>query len=349
MKWFQRLTAACLVAVLLVIVGCSANQSPKEAMLKAMTNVAEANSYGMKMTMTLDELELPVGTGVEEELGDYTAFVDMLKDASITIDAVYQKDPMRTDVMLELATAGSVEFKIKVPMIITDQIAYIKMPEIPMFPLPDTITGKFIELDLAEMTEGQQVNMEQQSKLGNDMLAVLMKHFDEKEYFSELKAADAGLPEGVKADQVIRVEVNNENFESTLNIVINKVIPEVIELLLADEESLKLMQLEKQDVESFKTDFEANKEEMKTELLSLLKVNELSLTGAIQDKNLVYQDMTFNVEVADEATGEAAKLGFGIDIIYSDINKTPKFENEIPTDTITIDQLMQLLQSPVDM
>jgi len=352
MNRLKRIVAPCLALMLLVIVGCTSNASPKEALQKAIVHTSEADSYAMNMTFTLEELELAPSGALAKKLGGYTGFLGMLKNATITMDAVYQKDPMRTDVMLEIVTSGLIEFKIIVPMIITEQNAYIRMPEVPMFPLPESITGKYVKIDLNEIAadnEAGSMDAAQQLKVGHELVAIMLKSFDDKPYFSELKAADAGLPDGMKADRIVKFQAGEGNAEQTVDTIVSKVLPELATLLLSNDATLKLLKLERQEVEDLRAKLETNRDELKSKLMSSVKINELTATGAIKDKYLVHNDMKINVEWTDEATSELTKLAFHMKIAYSDLNKAPKFEEELPEDTITMKQMLQLLQFPIDM
>jgi hypothetical protein len=348
MKKAQNLAVILLTVLLVVIAGCSSAKPPKEALQAAMTKMAEADSYKIKMSFGLDELEL----APEDDAAAAAAMIGMLKGATVTVDAIYQKEPMRTDMNVEIVIPGDMEMKLTVPMILTGETLYVKVPQIPMLSLPETVTGKFIKIDLKELAEqqgGAEIDIAAQKKLGKELGAVLLKHFDEKTYFSEPKAEDAGLPEGLKADQIIAFEINESNYAKTVETVINQVLPELIDVLLANEESMKSLQLEKADVEKMKSDLEANKAEIIDVLKNNVKVNTLKVIGAIQDSYLVYEEGQMNIDATDKDSGQNIKLGLHFDVSYSEIGKAPKFENEIPTDAITFDQLTQLFQAPVGM
>lgn len=350
MKKVQKIAVLLLAVILVVIAGCSSVKPPKEALQAAMTKINEADSYAVKMSFGLDELEIPQDAAVQADAAAAAAIVSMIKDATITVDAVYRKDPLRTDMNMVIILPGDMEMKLTVPMIMTEETLYMKIPQIPMLPLPETITGKFIKIDLKELT-GQQgaaeIDIASQQKLGKELGEVLLKHFDEKTYFSEPKAEDAGLPADLKADQVVAFEINESNYPQTVETVINKVLPEVLGTLLANEESIKSLQLDKADIEKFKTDLEANKADILDMLKNDVKVNMLKVTAAIQDGYLSYQEGKVNVEATDKDSGQKMKLGLHYDVSYSDFNKAPTFENEIPTDAITLDELTQMFQMPV--
>lgn len=348
MKKVQKIAVLLLAVILVVIAGCSSGKPPKAALQSAMTKISEADSYALKMSFGLDELEIPQDAAIEGDMAATAAIVGMLKDAAITVDAVYQKNPMRTDMNMQIVIPGDMEMKLTVPMIMTEETLYVKVPQIPMLPLPETITGKFIKIDLKELAEQQgaaDIDVEAQQKLGKELGEVLLKHFDEKTYFSQPKAEDAGLPADYKADQVVAFEINESNYPQTVDTIVNKALPEVLDVLLKNEATLKTLTLEKADIEKFKTDLEANKAEILDTLKNNVKINTLKATAAISDGYLSYQAGKLNFEASDEASGQKVKLGMHFDVIYSDINKKPTFE-EIPADAITLDELTQMFQLP---
>lgn len=348
MKKVQKVAVIFLAVILVIIAGCSSAKPPKEALQSAMLKIGQANSYSIKMTLGLNELEIPPSITEQSSAAQTAAMAGLLKDATITVDAIYQKNPMRTDMNMEIVLPGDMEMKLKIPMIMTEDTLYVKVPEIPMLPLPGTITGKYIKIDLKELAAQQgssDINLEAQQKLGKDLGQVLLKHFDEKTYFSDIKAADAGLPADLKADQVIVFEINEGNYAKTVETVINKVIPEIIDVLLKNEDSLKAMQLGKSDVEKWKTELDMNKAEMLKTLQNDVKIMTLKITGAISDGYLVYQDSKVNVEATDKDSGQKMKLGLDVNAIYSDINKKMEFP-EIPSDAITLDEIMKQFQLP---
>jgi len=350
MKKVQKIAVLLLAVILVVITGCSSAKPPKEALQAAMTKITEADSYAVKMSFGLDELEVPQSATLEGNAVATAAIIGMIKDATITVDAVYKKKPMRTDMNMQIVIPGDMEMKISVPMIMTEDTLYVKVPQIPMLPLPETVTGKFIKIDLKELAEKEgtaKLDLAAQQKLGKELGAVMLKHFDEKTYFSQPKAEEAGLPAGMKADQIISFEINESNYPQTVDTIVNKVLPEVLNVLLANEASLKTLQLEKADVEKLKADLEKNKAEILDTLKNDTKVNKLKVTGAISDGYLAYQSGKVNIEGSDKESSQKMKLGLHYDVTYSEINKEAKFANEIPTDAITLDELIKMFQLPV--
>ena len=95
------------------------------------------------------------------------------------------------------------------------------------------------------------------------------------------------------------------------------------------------------------------RETRKLDILNTLKnevrINKLHLTSAIKDDFLIYQAGQLNVLGTDLAIVETIKLGMSYNVQYFELNKSPKFEAEIPTETVTLEQLMHIFQSPSGM
>lgn len=347
MKKVQRLALIAVVLFTMIIAGCSAKTPPKEALLAATLKTMEATSYKMSTTLQLDELELPESPELEAGMST-AAIAGMIKDATIKADAVYSKDPMRIDMNMEIILPGMMDMKLEVPMIITDKVIYVKIPNIPMLGIPETIADKYVQIDVEELEamaeeQGTELNMEvaDQQKLVQELSAALLKHFDEKTYFSELKAKDAGLPEGMKADQVVKFAVSEENYAQTVETLVNKALPELLDVMLSNESFLEYAQLEKADLEQAKADLETNKTEILNVLQNNLKFNVLELTGAISDDHLVYQAAKVGLEVKEEESGLVTKIGLSMTTEYSELNEKVTFE-PVPTDALTMDQLTEL-------
>ncbi len=350
MKRVQRFVVIALLLLTMLVAGCTNSTPPKAALQQAMVKTMEADSYKLSMNIQLDELELPAVPEAEASGLPISSLTGMFQDATIKVDAIYAKDPMRVDMNMEFVLPGMMEMKLAVPMIMTKDILYVKPPEIPMLPLPEETKGKFVAIDLKELAEqqGAELNIDPaaQQKLAQDLSKAVLDNFDEKTYFSEVKAADAGLPEGVKADQIVKFAITEENYPQTVETIVNDVLPKVMDILLANEAYLTALQVDKADLEAAKADWETNKTELLNFLQNDLKVNALEVTGAIKDDYMVYQSGKVGLEVTDAESGQKAKFGVSFSGQYSEVGKSPAFEQELPTDTVTLEQLMGLFGSP---
>ena len=48
---------------------------------------------------------------------------------------------------------GDMGMTFNIPMVMTAEKLYVKVPNIPFFPIPENVVGKFLELDLKELAE----------------------------------------------------------------------------------------------------------------------------------------------------------------------------------------------------
>jgi outer membrane murein-binding lipoprotein Lpp len=276
MKSVQRLAMLALIAVLLVIAGCSSGSTPpKQAFQDAMKNMEDLNSYSTQMSLGIDNLELPAGA-LQNGIDVTSVVLGMLKGAKLDIKAVYAKEPQRTDMELNLQLSGTT---ITIPMILTAEKLYMKLPALPMLQLPESAAGKFIELDLKALAEQQgaaaALDTASAQKFAQELGAVVLKHFDEETYFSNVKAKDANLPEDVKAEHIIRFAIDDSNYKESVETIVNDMLPELLKVIASNESYLQMIQKSKEDVEKMQTYWETNKAEASDFLNKNVKLNEL--------------------------------------------------------------------------
>lgn len=350
MKNVRHLAYLGLIAVLFIIAGCSSGDAPpKQALQDAMKNMEKLDSYSAKMSLGIDNLELPASKA-QSGMDMTTVIAGMMKGAKLDIKMVYAKEPKRTDMELNLQLSGTT---ITIPMIMTDEKLYMKLPALPMLQLPESAAGKFVVLDLKALAEQQgaaatTLDAAAQQQLVQEVGAVVLKHFDEKTYFKSVKAKDAGVPDDVKADQVVQFKMDENNYKQSVETIVNDMVPELLTVIASNETYLQAIQKSKEDVEKMKTDWEADKAAKTDYLNQNVKVNELSVTGAInKDKMLAYQAGKVNVELTNKDNGGITKVNVHYDMTYGDLNGNPKFLYELPTDAVKFEDLMKQMQLPL--
>ncbi|KAI7265342.1 hypothetical protein KC345_g8526 [Hortaea werneckii] len=310
-------------------------------------------SYEMKSKLTVNNLT--IDTGTNEADATTGQILSMLKNADLTIDGVYQAEPLQTELTMVLNLKGDVGMSFTVPMVMTGDKLYVKVPSIPFLPLPETIVGKFVELDLKELAEqeGAEFNpstMDTQKvqKLSNEVLSTLLAEYDEEKYFNEIKPKEAGLPEGVEAKQVVQFQVTNDNVKEALTILVNNALPKIIDILGKDEYK-EMLQIDAADLAKAKEELQSG--EARTEfdksladLGTYLTINQFHLNTAINKDNFpVYQDMLMDIKVNDPEQGENVSLSLTASNQYSKINEKQTFKIGIPQgdDVITMEELQQ--------
>lgn len=154
-KWGLS-AAALLLTAAVILPGCAKKEAPKEALSAAANKVAAMTSYEMKTKLTVNDLT--IDTGTSEADATTGQILSMLKNAELTVDGVYQAEPMQTELTMVLNLKGDMAMSFTVPMVMTAEKLYVKVPSIPFLPLPETIVGKFVEVDLKELAEQEGLN-----------------------------------------------------------------------------------------------------------------------------------------------------------------------------------------------
>lgn len=345
MKWMRSTVILAVIAVLLVVAGCSSSDKPaKDALVDSLKNMSKMNAYAFNGTINVNDVTIPADES--DALGAASMITSMLKGAKMSFDGQYDKDAKRTDmtIKLEYSSAGT-STTLEIPLIMTDEKMYVKIPSLPV--LPESITSKYIEFDLKKLVEEQgasapsALDRDKLMKLSSDMMLAIVEPFDSKDYFSEPKAADVeGLPQDVKYDDLIQFQLTNETFPAAVEIIANKVVPAIIDLLSSDEEYLTLLSLKKEDLDKAKQQLTDNGAQVIEEIKKAVKVNNFNLTTGLKDGYMMYQGVNADVVVTQENSDEI-KLNMSVQSQYSDINKKQTFKQEIPTDTTKLEELAQ--------
>ncbi|AIQ26856.1 MULTISPECIES: DUF6612 family protein [Paenibacillus] len=351
-KWGLS-AAALLLTAAVILPGCAKKEAPKEALSAAANKVAAMTSYEMKTKLTVNDLT--IDTGTSEADATTGQILSMLKNAELTVDGVYQAEPMQTELTMVLNLKGDMAMSFTVPMVMTAEKLYVKVPSIPFLPLPETIVGKFVEVDLKELAEqeGAEFNpsaMDTQKvqKLSNEVMNTLLGEYDEEKYFNEIKPKEAGLPEGVEAKQVVQFQVTNDNVKEALTILVNNALPKIIDILGKDEYK-ELLKIDAADLAKAKEELQSSEARAEfdkdlAELNTHLTINQFHLNTAINDDNFpVYQDMLMDIKVNDPEQGENVALSMTASNQYSKINEKQTFQIGIPQgeDVITLEELQQ--------
>ncbi|WP_028591799.1 hypothetical protein [Paenibacillus massiliensis] len=350
----RKLTTLAMCALLvfmLALVGCAKKQEPKELINSVVEKTSTMTSYEMATKLTINDLSF-TSPALEN---DPTAgmMMSMLKDAELTVNGVYQLEPAQTEVTVGIHLKGDMATELTIPMVVTQDKMYVKIPRIPMLPMPETVVGKFLELDLKELAEQSggeftagSVDQVQAQKLVNELSTAVLAEYDQDTYFKDIDPKDAALPEGVNAKQVVQFSVTNDNVQEALNIFITKALPNVLDIL-AKEEYKELLQGDQAEIVKAKEELQANSGEITKQLDELkksLKVNQFDVNTAVNSDDLpIYQEMKANLEFNDAESQSNVKVAFTGTSQYSKINEKQTFVIGIPTgdDVITMEEFQQ--------
>ncbi|RAP73348.1 hypothetical protein [Paenibacillus montanisoli] len=355
MKMVKRGTALLLAASLAVLAGCSSSDSPKEAILDAMVKNEEAASMTYKGTLTINDFSLPQEAAGAAD-GANSAVTSMmfafLKGTVINVHGAVQKSPQRAELTMDITLgSGDVKLNASIPFIITKDKAWIKVPQIPGLPLPETIAGKFVELDMKKLGQEQGVtDVASSPQIGQELIQALLDSLDEKTFFSEPDASDVkGLAADHKVDQLVRFSINESNVEEAWTAIMEKAAPQIIDILLKNDAYATALKLSKTDLEAAKKELADKQKDGKLqaaidEMKKTVKINQLDVTGGITEDYLTYEGVDLSLESADAAQG--MKLGIHFDLSFDDMNKDVKFEYELPKDSVPVEQLQEMLGLP---
>ncbi|MBO3284658.1 hypothetical protein MKY98_00490 [Paenibacillus sp. FSL M8-0228] len=353
----KKLSVLVLTMVLLLtvaLVGCSKKLEPKEAVTTGTANAMKLNSYESKSQFTVKDLTISSATLPSEQSAMITS---MLKNADITLDGVYQKEPFQSEMTLGIHLKGDLSTSFTIPMVMTKDKLYVKIPNIPFYPLPQDVVGKFLIIDPQELAKqsGQEFNpaamdQEKSQKFANEVIAAIMNEYDQATYFFDIDPKDAKLPQGVEAKQVVQFKITNDNVKKAVDTFVTKAVPKAIDIMSKDE-YISLFQLKKEDLTAAKLAVETNTSDFRKkldELKNYLTVKQFDINTALNKDNIpVYQDLNANVEMNDPATKDNVKLSVTGYTQYNKINAKAAFKVGIPTadQVLTMEQLQQKMQT----
>jgi hypothetical protein len=337
-----------MLTFVLVLSGCTKDKSPKDALQSSMSKSSDIKSYNFKGSMKFEDFNFPDETMSASEAA---AVINMLKSAELSWTGGYRLDPMLMEINLQLALKGDLAITFNVPIVMTQKKVWIKVPNIPMLPIPEDVIGKFVELDLEQLAKdaGQplpNLDVAKSQKFSNDIMGIVFKHVEEDQYLKEIKVKDAGLPADVDVNQVVQFHMDQTQLEPFLNTIIEKIAPEIIELLSSNQDYRDMMQLKQEDLDEAKKaladvkqgDLADGLAEMKKELKSL---DITSNIGIDKKEYPVYTDATIKASIeSEELTGS---LGIKVVSQTTGINEEVKFEVGEPKaeDIITMEQLQE--------
>lgn len=343
---FYMSALVLIMSAVLVLSGCNTKKEPKEALGSAAIQALKMDSYVATNQIKIVDLTIDAASADNSEMG---AVISMLKNAEINVSQIYQKDPMQTEATLEVKLTGDMSTTITIPIVMTTEKMYIKIPNIPFLPMPESVVGKFLVMDLKELAEesGEEFNpdmfnTEKTQKLAGEVSSAVLAEYDSATYFKNVEPKDVELPDGYKAKQVVQFSVTNDNVKEALTILINKALPKVLDIL-GKEEYRTMLNLESSDIEEMKKELqEGNQDELGKaldEMKDYLKINTFTVNTAIDKDNYPsYTDMNTDVEINDPETNEKVKLVLQMKSTFSKINEKPAFSIGIPTDVLTMDQ-----------
>lgn len=309
--------------------GKNSSNSITELLKVVYENEQELDSYKFEGNINLG-LILPETDEVDPEMG---MIFEILKDIQIDISGAYKKDPMQLEANIKLTLKGEIQTTFTMPMVMTQEKMWIKLPETPLLPIPEDVKGKFIEFDLVELAElsGQPattLDYDLQMKLNSDIINLFVELLG-KDFYKEVNPSSVTIPEGIEADKVIKFELTNETIKPFIDTVLNDMLPKFFELL-ENPEYLETLGLTAEDVKLLKEAYaseEINIDKVATEFNKFLKINQLDeLIVITKDNYISYDKGTIDLTVIAE---DEEAFTFRLSFIQSKSNVNEKFDFSI--------------------
>lgn len=303
-------------------------------------NEYNLNAYEYEGTMYFG-LDFPAIEGLAEE---NNALLEMFKNIQADFKGVYQKDPLTLEMDMTMKLGG---FSIKMPIVMTEDKMWVQYPEIPIAPTPEEFKGKFIEMDIAELSElyGQPapvVDLELQHKLNQAVVDLIFDHFG-AEYYNEVSKDAVKVPNNVEVDKVIQFEIKQDEWTPFLQKLFNGLIPELL-VLFEDPEYAKALGVTVEQMQELKQvlkDAELNIKEFVGEIDNYVTLNEFKEYIAVHpDKYIGYDELILDVNFTFEGKTYGLKLNYKFG--KSKVNEKPNFVIGIP-DTKNVIKFEDLL------
>jgi len=340
---------------MLVLAGCNNNgKSPQEALKASLSKSSEIKTYSFKGSLKIEDLSIPAD---DEDAAGAGAVLNFAKNMDLSWTGVYRADPLHVEMTLSLALKGDMAVNFNIPIIMEKDKLWMKIPNIPFLPLPEAMADKFLELDLKQLAEqsGQpmpQIDPGKSQKFTSDVMGIIFKNIDEKQYLTEVKAKDAGLPDDAGAKQVIQFKIGKDQVEPFLNTFVDKIAPELLELLSSNAEYRDMLGLKQEDLDKFKKDLEGTGKDDISEGLADFKQNVKTLDvvahiGIDAKEYPVYSDVY--MKLAGTADGQEGSVAFKVVSQTLDINKDVQLQYpDGPKDVISMDDFGQQLGGSFD-
>ncbi|NMO97886.1 hypothetical protein [Paenibacillus lemnae] len=347
-KKFGTIMLSIMLVLTVVLSGCAAKkEEPKTAMTNAAQKAMTMESYEMKSSFVIEDLQVSMA-GDDPSVNQA---VTMMKNAELTLTGIHQAEPQQTEMQMGINLKGDMAMSFNIDMVMTAEKLYVKVPNIAFFPFPENVVGKYVELDLKELAAeaGEEFNpemmdAEKSQKFATEVLNALMSEYDQEKYFKQIETKDANLPEGVDAKQVVQFYITNENVKDALDILVNKAAPKIVDIA-AKEEYREMLGLTQEDIDMAKEEVnnvdQGEFKEAMADLEKYLKINTFNINTAVnKDDFPVYQDAVMNMEFTDPDTDEVVKLAVKGSTQYSKINEEQSFKIGIPAgdDVITMEE-----------
>lgn len=315
-----------------------------ELLKKAYANEQEIESYtfgsNVNFGMTFPE------SMQTEELGFLT---DMLEDIKIDISGAYQKDPMLMEATVNLTLSGEIQTTMSMPLVMTEEKMWFKLPNSPLMPLPEELEGKFIEFDLEELQEleGQptgSLDFDLQTELALAINNLFVDQFAD-DFYNFVENDEFQAPNGIDVQKVVKFELTNDTLQPFVEKLMAGFLPQFFELV-QEPKYAEALGLTAEDIEMAKegiAEINENLDVILQEINQVLSINVFEEYIVIDQNDFIAYDV-MNMDIDFTAEEETFGLKLFYDMEKSDINEEVTLTIGIPNEdeVITLEELEEL-------
>jgi len=325
LKKFSLILLTLFLLVSIVFTGCGKEKTAKELVLDGVKKSAEVKSsaFDGKIDITLDTKNLKA----PQEL----APLQMLSQIQISFSGKQNVNPMQFEGSFQAQMGGiSLDF----PMIMKDNVLYIKIPAIAQPYIGDT-TKQYISMEV------QNADPKKTNEDSTKIVTSILNGLDEKALVKE-DVKNFQIDDG-SAKDAVSVVITKDNIKPFLQ----KFMAESLPLILNQAEKSALNEESKTQIQQIKEEINKNKtgiEKTINEIDKYLTINTFKMTS-VYDKDGFERKamMTFDGVINSEQDGSLG-IKINMEVNNKDINKEQKFEMAVPTKDQTID-LKELQQN----
>lgn len=344
-----NITRVQFVAMLSRAIQGEDEQSISELLKEVYANEQQLQSYEMGANINLG-VTLPQ---LAEELPEAGLIAEMLEDIKINVTGAYQKDPMliEANVDMTMKLNPQVDTTISIPVIMSENKIWMKMPQIPGEELPEELVNKFIEIDMDELGNLQDiptVDMDAQLKFAEAIQNLFIDYFAE-DYYSKVELGSYDVPANINAKHVVKFNLTNEDLEPFVTTLMTGFLPDFIDLMSNPEyaAAMGLTAEEINEVQEELQEITANIDEIVSLVNDMLHINKFEEYIVINEDNIIVNDvlnLDFNVTVEGETAGAVLSVNQSKWNINGDVTiNIPKKE-----DTISFEELLEQLLEDMD-
>jgi len=319
----KRIASLVIATGLLITAGCTNATKSNGDVVDAMENLINSSSYTFQSNANL-HVTVP-DQMMNQEVAPLAAIVD---NVDVSIEGIYVKDPQQYELDMNIQTTGDVGFNFHLPVIITKDKLWVKIPSnyAGMFGM-NGVGNKFYEIDLedGETMAGLEMTPADAQKLGLQIARIFVDEYNGT-LLKSVNTKEAGL-DGTDVQNLTRLSVANKDIEQVMTIGARKVSPRLLELLTSAEWKDKV-DLSESDIADFKENTDVTDEEIEkaaSEFDDYIHINNFTSDIGTNKKNeIVYATFSMDVDIVDSNLTDYEKDKSTGNII---INSTTTFNN----------------------